>query len=364
MQRVVVADKLFTGEGWLQGHGLVLDKGSIQNILAPGSVPSNAEVFKDAFIAPAFIDVQVYGAAEKLLAVEPTTETLQVMYDVFSKTGTALFQPTLATNTLDVFRKSIDAVRAYWKEGGKGVFGLHLEGPWLNELKRGAHVKELIHSPSMEEVKELLKYGEGVISMITIAPEVVSDEIIDYIRSKNIILSAGHSNATYEQATAVFDKGITTVTHLYNAMSGLQHRAPGLVGAVFNHKSVMSSVIPDGYHVDFAAIAIAKKMMGSRLFAITDAVTETREGYYRHHLAGDKYECNGVLSGSALSMYQAFLNLVEKLEIEVEEAHRMCSLYPAQVLKCEHQYGRIQKNAKAELVVLGKELQLVEVISQ
>src|SRR5437868_7320124 len=128
-------------------------------------------------------------------------------------------------------------------------------------------------------------YGKGVIKMITLAPEVCSDEVIDCILSHNVIISAGHSNATYPQAMRCFEKGITAVTHLYNAMSGLHHREPGLVGAGFDAMTVMASIIPDGHHASFAAIRIAKKIMGERLFAITDAVTETSEGYYEHQLA-------------------------------------------------------------------------------
>jgi N-acetylglucosamine-6-phosphate deacetylase len=115
--------------------------------------------------------------------------------------------------------------------------------------------------------------------------------------------------------------------------------------------------------VDFAAITIAKKLMGSRLFAITDAVTETTEGAYRHHLVGDKYECNGTLSGSAISMYQAFYNLVKKAGMDGEEALRMCSLYPARLLGMAHRYGEIAPGSAAQFVVLDKQLKMVEVIT-
>ena len=177
-----------------------------------------------------------------------------------------------------------------------------------------------------------------------------------------MILSAGHSNANYQQATNSFERGISTVTHLYNAMSPLHHREPGLVGATLAHSNVRASIIPDGYHVDYAAVAIAKKIMGERLFAITDAVTETSLGPYRHQLAGDRYECNGVLSGSALTMHKAFKNLVEHVQLSVEEALRMCSLYPAQLLRCDHEFGKIAPQATGQFLVLDKALEIVEVI--
>jgi len=362
--QVFSAERIFTGFEWLGQHALVVKDGVIDKITSISEISTdNHKHFDDCFIVPAFIDVQVYGAAKKLLAVYPEAATLQLMYEEFLNGGTCLFLPTLATNTFDVFKKGIDAVRDYWNKGCKGVYGLHLEGPWINQVKRGAHVKDWIHSPTIEEVKELLDYGKDVVKMITVAPEVCSGEVIDLILSHNIILSAGHSNATYEEAMNGFNKGISTVTHLYNAMSPLQHRQPGLVGAIFNHPTATASIIPDGHHVDYAAISIAKKIMGERLFAITDAVTETGTGPYQHQPAGDKYECNGVLSGSALSMHKAFKNLVEHCGVEVEEAIRMCSLYPAKLLRCGDQYGKIVPQATGQFLVLDKQLEIVEVIT-
>jgi N-acetylglucosamine-6-phosphate deacetylase len=362
MQRTIRAEKIFTGSGWLYNHEITIKDGIIQSV-----EPNSQNVFvredADSFLAPAFIDFQVYGAAGKLLAVYPAPHTLQTMQEVFWKEGTCLFQPTLATNSIDVFKKAIDAVREYWNAGGIGVHGLHLEGPWINPVKRGAHIEAFIHSPTIEEVKELLEYGKEVIKTITIAPEVCSQGVVDAILSYDIIISAGHSNATYTEALRSFDKGITTVTHLFNAMSPLHHREPGLVGASLQHGEVAASIIPDGHHVDFNVVAVAKKLMGERLFAITDAVTETTEGPYQHHLAGDKYECNGTLSGSAISMHDAFYKLATEVGIDTEEALRMCSLYPARVLRMEHLYGKIAPGFAAQFVVIDKQLGLVEVIA-
>jgi len=188
--------------------------------------------------------------------------------------------------------------------------------------------------------------------MITLAPELCSQEVIDLILSYNVVISAGHSNASYEQAKKSFASGITTVTHLYNAMSPLQHRAPGLVGAAMDGNQVMASIIPDGHHVDFAAIRIAKAVMKERLFIITDAVTETDKGGYQHQLAGDKYEAGGILSGSALTMGKSVRNLVDHCGIEWGEALRMCSLYPARLMGLENELGKIEKGYKAKMVLM------------
>jgi len=145
-------------------------------------------------------------------------------------------------------------------------------------------------------------------------------------------------------------------------MSSLQHREPGLVGAALLHPQVRASIIADGYHVSFEAIKIAKQIMGRRLFAITDAVTETTEGHYPHELVGDKYECNGTLSGSALTQHQSLLNLVNKAGVELGEAIRMCSLYPAEVIGADEVYGRIAPGYTAQFVVLNHQLELTAVI--
>jgi N-acetylglucosamine-6-phosphate deacetylase len=364
MDKVVKAERIFTGTEWLDDKAVVIKKGMVSNIIPASEAPADVINYPGCFLAPALIDVQVYGAANKLLAVFPGVHTLELMYQQFSAEGTCLFQPTLATNTLEVFKKSIDATREYLENGGKGVYGLHLEGPWLNPVRRGAHIESLIHSPSVDEVKDLLEYGKGVITMITLAPEVCTREVIHLILSYGIVISAGHSNSTYRQAMEAFQNGVTTVTHLYNAMSPLHHREPGLTGATMVSETAFASIIPDGYHVDYAAIDIAKRIMKQRLFAITDAVTETSSGFYPHHLSGNKYESGGILSGSALSMYQAFLNLVQQVGIDTGEALRMCSLYPAQVLGCDDEYGKIAPQYAGQLLVIDNELKLVDIINQ
>jgi N-acetylglucosamine-6-phosphate deacetylase len=361
---IFTADKIFDGKAWNE-LAVITENGIVTDIVDPLLTDTtSARNFPGHYLVPAFIDLQIYGAYGKLLAVYPHADALYALYDYCSKGGAPFFLPTVATNTTEVFHKCIDAVKDYWQQGGKGVLGLHLEGPWINPLKKGAHVTSCIHPPTIDEVNSLIRYGKGVIKMITLAPEVCSREVIDLIASNDIIISAGHSNATYWEASDSFEHGISTVTHLYNAMSPLQHRAPGLVGAALLHDRVRASVIADGYHVDYEAVRIAKEIMKERLFAITDAVTETTEGYYQHELVnGDRYECNGTLSGSALTMHQSFLNLVNKVGIDVSEAIRMCSLYPAEVLKCDDLYGKIAPGSMAQFLVLDKEYKLIELVS-
>lgn len=361
---IYTAARIFTGHQMLSGYAVAVSNGIIESLFPVSMLNENAKLidFGDTIMAPAFIDMQLYGAHGRLLAVYPDAETVAAIVQYSKAGGAAQCMPTVATNTYQTIFRCIDAVKSYWQQEGKGALGLHVEGPWINAEKRGAHREEWIFSPTVEQAKELLDYGKGIIKIITIAPECCSREVIDLIRSYGIVVSAGHTNATYMEATGAFDKGIKTATHLYNAMSGLQHRAPGMVGAVFNNDTVRCSIVPDGHHVDFAAVKIAKKIMGKRLFAITDAVTQTTEGYYKHILETDKYTCNGILSGSALTMHKCFLNFVKYCDIDIEEALRMCSLYPATVLNIQHQLGIIKENYKAEMVVLNNKLGFLKLI--
>ena len=363
-KKIYKADRLFTGNAWLHDHAIITKSGVIDEVV-PGSALSDNSVenFPGCFITSAFIDLQNYGAYEKLFAVYPGTDALYKLKEYCEKGGAAYCLPTAATNTLDVFYKCIDAIRAYWNEGGEGILGLHIEGPWINSVKRGAHIESLIHSPTVQEVNDLLEYGKDVIKMITLAPEICSKEVIALIQSHGIIISAGHSNATYKEAMQAFNNGIKTVTHLYNAMSPLQHREPGLVGATFSNQNVMASIIPDGYHVDFAAIRIAKKVMEQRLFVITDAVTETDKGHYQHHLVGEKYESAGILSGSALTMIKAFQNLVKHVGAEIEDALQMCNLNPANVIGKGEELGRIAPGFDSKLIVINEKMEFVKMIS-
>ncbi|MGI8583349.1 MAG: N-acetylglucosamine-6-phosphate deacetylase, partial [Chitinophagaceae bacterium] len=172
MRTIFTADKIFTGTDWLPDHSIIVENELIVEVLPMVSLSSKTAIAKhSAMIAPAFIDVQIYGAAGKLFATYPTTDSLRKLYEHCIAGGTNYFLPTAATNTMDVFYKCIDAIKTYWDQNGKGVLGLHIEGPWINKLKRGAHIESLIHSPTLDEAKELLAYGKGVIKMITLAPE-------------------------------------------------------------------------------------------------------------------------------------------------------------------------------------------------
>lgn len=356
--------RIYTGRSVEIDQAVLVEDDTIIAIVPATAVPAHYSIanLQGLHLAPSFIDLQIYGGNGRLFSQEISVAALQATYDYCLAGGCGHFMITMATNAIGKFLRGMEVVRTYLEQGGKGLLGLHLEGPYMNPVKRGAHLLDCIKRPTMEEVQLLLERGKGVFKMITLAPEQCDPAIIELLLQHDIIVSAGHSNATYEQALAGFDEGIPAATHLFNAMSPLQHRAPGMVGAIFNHPGVLSSIVCDGIHVDYAAVKIAKAAMQERLFFITDAVTETTTGEYQHLYKGDHYALpDGTLSGSALSMMQCVKNAVEQVGISLEEALRMAATYPAQLLK-DRKAGLIAKGYPANMVVFDELLQVRQVI--
>jgi N-acetylglucosamine-6-phosphate deacetylase len=351
------------GTSTLHEHAVICKNGLVEELMAIQNLPADiAQIdLHGNHLAQSFIDLQIYGANKQLFSSHSTVESLQATADYCANGGANHFMITLATNSWSVVQKGIETVQAYWQAGRKGLLGLHLEGPFINPIKRGAHLLEHIETPTIEKIEDLLAQANGAVKMMTLAPETCSDEVIELLLKNDIVLSAGHSNATYTEAIHAFDNGFSTVTHLYNAMSGLHHREPGLVGAALNHTSVMSSIVADGHHVDWPAIQIAKQLMKERLFLITDAVTENGVGAYPHQLNVDHYQLpDGTLSGSALTMLQAVKNMVQNCKVDLDEALRMASLYPAQVMNFTQKHGQITKGCTASFVVFDNDLNMIK----
>lgn len=354
---------IYTGNAIETGKAVLINNHTIIDIVKQEAIPSQYEQvnLNGLSLAPAFVDLQIYGGNGKLFSQELTVESLQATHAYSVAGGCSHFMITMATNTIEKFLKGMEVVKQYWKQGGKGLLGLHLEGPYMNPIKRGAHLANCIKQPAMQEVQLLLDQGRDTFKMITLAPERCDAAIIDYLLQNNIIVSAGHSNATYREAITAFEQGIPAATHLFNAMSPLQHREPGMVGAIFN-AAVSSSIVCDGIHVDYAAVKIAKSIMKERLFFITDAVAETTTGEYQHLFKGDRYTLpDGTLSGSALTMMQCVKNGVEQVGIPPDEALRMASTYPASFIK-DKKLGKIEKGYEASMVVFDNTLKVQQTI--
>jgi N-acetylglucosamine-6-phosphate deacetylase len=358
--------RIFDGQQIRDGMAVTFREGRIVDLLPETGIPPGVEKvdLQGKYMAPALIDLQIYGAGDRLFSQKTDADTLAATYGYCLAGGATQFMITLATNTMEVFHKGIQAVRDYWHQGGRGLMGLHLEGPYINPEKRGAHLRELVKTATVAEIRELLDLGKGVIKIMTLAPECCSPECITLLQENGVLVSAGHSNATYAEASRAFAAGINVCTHLFNAMSPLQHRSPGLVGAILDHPAVMSSIVPDGIHVDYAAARIAKRLLQDRLFIITDAVARNSEGIYRHELRGDRYTLpDGTLSGSALTMLQGVRNCVEHLQVPLEEALRMASLYPARAMGKAFERGKILPGYLAELIAFDENFQSLEIIA-
>jgi len=347
----IINATIFTGNAVLQHAAIGIVNGKFTDDL---SQPFDDIIdFENDMLVPGFIDLQLYGGNGKLFSDDPSTASLQATYQYSLKGGATNILPTVATNSTELIFKAIDAVKAY-RQQYDGILGLHLEGPFINPKKKGAHLEQYIVQPTMAFAKELVAAAGDVVKIITLAPECCDEAVIKYFIDNGIKISIGHSDATFEAANKAFNTGATLVTHLFNAMSPLGHRQPGLAGAVFQHGTALSSIVADGFHVDFNVIAIAKKVMQQRLFLITDAVTGSK-GVYPHILQDERYVLpDGTLSGSALTMLKAVKNCIDKAGIEKEEAFRMASLYPAKAIGIDDRYGKIENGYTADYIRLSE----------
>jgi N-acetylglucosamine-6-phosphate deacetylase len=209
-------------------------------------VPDNAERIDcgNDFLAPGLIDLQIAGAGGFLFSEYPTAEALRAITDTIVRTGTTGFLIVLPTNTFEVYH---EVIRIAGENPNPAFLGLHFEGPYINPVRSGAHFKECIKIPKLDEVKSLLGSADGIVKMLTIAPEICDEEIIRYLTDKGVVLAAGHSNATFKEAVLGFERGIRTTTHLFNAMSQVHHRDPGLPGAVSRARMHLRALLQMGY---------------------------------------------------------------------------------------------------------------------
>ena len=355
--------KLISNGTITDGKSVLISHDKIIDIVDESSIPDDVEKkdLQGAYLAPGLIDLQIYGSGGKLFAGTPEISALKRMEDDLLNQGTIGFFATIGTNTNEIVEEGIKAAKAFRAQSRGNCWGLHLEGPYLNPAKKGAHPEKYIKKATLKEVKGWVDSADGVIKMITIAPELQDQDVIDYLHSQGIIISSGHSNATYEQGKAFLNKPIPAVTHLFNAMPQMHHREPGYIPAIFEEKP-FTSIVADGNHVDWPMIRLAKRELGDKLFLITDAVTATNEGAYQHRLEGNKYVMpDGTLSGSSLTMLKAVQNCVEKVGVNLAEAVNMASLYPAQ-LAGKKSNGTVAPGFFADLIVFDSNYQVKETI--
>ncbi|EEW05568.1 N-acetylglucosamine-6-phosphate deacetylase [Vibrio mimicus] len=356
--------KIYTGNDVLVKHAVIINGDKIETVCPIESLPSDIKVvdLNGANLSPGFIDLQLNGCGGVMFNDEITAKTIDIMHKANLTSGCTSFLPTLITSSDENMRQAIAAAREYQSQYPNQSLGLHLEGPYLNVMKKGIHSVDFIR-PSDDSMIDTICANSDVIAKVTLAPENNKPEHIEKLVKAGIVVSIGHTNATYAEARQSFESGITFATHLFNAMTPMVGREPGVVGAIYDTPDVYAGIIADGFHVDYANIRIAHKIKGEKLVLVTDATAPAgaemdyfifvgKKVYYRDGKCVDE---NGTLGGSALTMIEAVQNTVEHVGIALDEALRMATLYPAKAIGVDDKLGRIKKGMIANLTVFDRD---------
>lgn len=362
--------RFYTGNEALKYGDLLFDHEKILRI-GQDIIPETSATIIEAqgnLVTPGFIDLQVNGGSNVFFNSNLQIESLKQILFAHEKYGTRFILPTLITCELKQILKAIQVVKEAMKDNS-GILGLHLEGPFLNPAKPGAHNKSFIRKPSDAEIDIILEEGEGVIKKITIAPEIFSDTQLRKLADSKAIIAAGHSNATYEQALNFFSKGVNCVTHLYNAMSPFQSKSPGLVGATLT-SDVFAGIIADGLHVHYSAVEMAYNLKKENLFLVSDASFTNIPDMEKADLAGIEvsireskiYTKEGNLAGASITLSDAIKNCVNEVKISEAEAIRMATKTPARLLGLENKLGQVKVGNSSKLNLLDQDLNLIRLI--
>ncbi len=352
---------LYTGRAVLNDYALVIDGETLVEVIPVGQVPESLPQcnLQGRAVAPGFLDLQLNGCGGVMFNDAITPETLAVMHQTNLRSGTTHFLPTLITTSDGAMAAAIALVQSYQGDHPE-ILGLHLEGPYLNPKRKGIHEGRWVRSPDWAMVEALAAAGGEVVRLLTVAPEVMAPEMITTLRQGGITLAAGHTDATYDQAMAGFEAGITLATHLFNAMTPWQSRNPGTVGAIFHHPQVRAGIIADGHHVHPTSIALAHRLLGSRLFLVTDATPPVGAAAMESFMIGGQrvyYQggrcvgVDGTLGGAAITLWEAIAYCVQQVGIPLAEALRMATCYPAEAIHLGDRLGYLAAGYGANLVV-------------
>lgn len=368
----LVKGRIFTGEETVFNRAVIIDGKKIKEVVKSEELDTLYPGIekKDAggnLIAPAFIDLQLNGCGGVLVNDNLSVETFKIMNETNIKYGCTLCTPTLITCEDEKIESALQVMEEIEDLESLGVLGLHIEGPYISADKKGTHREDLIRILSDEIIEKISK---SKTTILTLAPENAKAEHIRALTEEGINVALGHTNATYEEVMEKKSHGITLATHLYNAMSPFTHREPGVIGAVLDSEDIRTGIIVDGFHCHYASVRIAKKLLGERLYLVTDAASPAGtdipefmfEGKRCFHRDGQLRNEEGNLAGSVLTMDQGVRNLVEHVGVSLEEALRMASLYPAKAVKIDDRYGRVAAGYTADLVILDEKIELTDVI--
>jgi len=370
MALALVNGRVMTDRGLAEGLAVRIEGERIAALGPREELTAGAEVrdLHGALLLPGFIDTQVNGGAGLLFNDEPTVATIAAIGAAHRRFGTTGFLPTLISDDLGTVKVAIDAAREAIAAGVPGVLGIHIEGPYLNVTRKGIHDASKLRRTDDSSFALLTSLGVAR-TLVTLAPEETSLETIARLVKAGVVVSAGHSNASYAVVRAALDRGVSGFTHLFNAMSPLTSREPGVVGAALEDASAWCGIIVDGVHVDPVVLKLALRLRPHERFnLITDAMPCVGSAETSFLLQGKRitvrdgacFDDEGTLAGSALDMAGAVRNAVKLLGLDLADASRMASRNPAEFLGLDHELGRIARGCFADLVLLDDELRVLE----
>ena len=368
---VFTGARLFDGETWHEDASLVVSGGKVVGISPSGSRPDgNVIDLGGASIVPGFIDLQVNGGGGVMLNDVQTVQSIATICSAHARFGTTALLPTLITDRIDITEATIAAGKAAVAAGVPGFLGLHLEGPHLSVARKGAHDPQLIRPMTGEDLARLLDAaGHFPVFMTTVAPENATLEQVSALAKAGVLVSLGHTDCGAATARSYARAGARAVTHLFNAMSQLGNREPGVVGAALEDGGLFAGLIADGFHVDPVSIRIAlsAKNGPGRIFLVTDAMSPigtdmtsfTLNGRTIHRKDGRLTLEDGTLAGADIDMMASIRFMHSHLGLDLAEALRMASLYPAEAAGIAGRKGRLSAGYDADLAILSPGLDVI-----
>jgi N-acetylglucosamine-6-phosphate deacetylase len=367
----LVNGRVLGDDGLMQGRSVLLDQGRIVDVVAESDARCRSAQRVDLqgqLLLPGFIDSQVNGGGGVLFNDAPSVEAIRAIGAAHRRFGTTGFLPTLISADLDVVARAITAVQGAIQAGVPGVLGIHIEGPFLNVARKGVHDPAKLRELDASAVG-LLTSLRGGKTLVTLAPEMTTPEIIRSLVKSGVVVSAGHTNATYAEIATALQYGLTGFTHLFNAMSQLTGREPGVVGAALDDPNSWCGIIVDGEHASPVVLRIAlRSKPHNRFMLVTDAMPGVGTNQTSFNLQGRKITVSGAvcvdedgrLAGSNIDMASCVRNAVKLLQLPLPEAVRMATLHPAEFLGIAHDTGRLRAGYRANLVLADDDLNVLE----
>ena len=362
---------IYTNDSVLTEHCVIVDGEYIHDLVPVADCPAEITQIDlaGASLTAGFIDLQLNGCGGVLFNTDISINTLEIMQQTNERFGCTSYLPTLITATDAAMKSAIETMTAYLDKHSNQALGLHLEGPYLSTAKKGIHSIDLIRHSEQAMIDHICT-NSAVISKVTLAPENTDAAHIAQLTAADVLVSVGHTNATYTECMQGFDAGARFATHLFNAMTSITGRDPGVVGAIYAHKDVYAGIIVDGHHVDYANVRMSHKLMGEKLVLVTDAVAPAganiesfdfvgTEVFYRD---GKCVGADGTLGGSALTMIEAVENTVKHVGLPLDETLRMANLYPAKAIGVDDKLGSIAKGKVANLTAFDADFTVIKTI--